>query len=326
MPDPVHCREIARRFNERRFIIMPVAHHMGFEIAENKFRLVELRSQAGELSILHADEYETEYNFGSHLLHDAPYNEVLAKSFLRDLTQFFRRQQIFSSSVSIALTSHVPFISTLPIDVRLRDEEVQEHLQWEYALLSDISRREDITFFPFLLRENCDANTYLCISVPRQTVEFLKTSFSLFTLNTKVLTVDHFAVEHAVQRFGGQNACALIGLHRQYYTLSLIDKEKYIGFKTGKLSSTEYHLAPILRSLQELMHLNENQRCDIVYMYGSACDDAIVSSLEALLNIRVRTFSPLANIAFAQQTHAQRAMVFAPSTFCAALGSAMQQE
>lgn len=305
---------------------MPITHHIGFEIAEQKFRLVELRSQSGQLTILRADEYETEYNFGSHLLHDAPYNEILAKSFLKDLTQFFRRQQIFSSSVSVALTSHVPFISSVPIDVRLDNEEKREQLEWECTLLSDISRRDDMSLFTFLLRENCDANTYLYISLPQQTVEFLKTSFSLLTLNMNVLNVDHFAVEHAVRRLEHQNTRALVGLHQHYYTLSLFEKDKYIGFKTGKLSSTEYHIAPILRSLQELLHLNEEQRLDVVDVYGSSCDDSIVYSLKALLNITVKLFTPLSSVSFEQHINAQHAMAFAPTTFCVALGAAMQYE
>lgn len=299
-------------------------HKLGIEIADHAFRLVELRYQNNVPTILHADEFATEYNFGSHLLHDAPFNEALAKSLLRDLTLFFRRQKIFSSSVSVTIASHVPFIATLPIDASQTSEEQLRHLRWECELHLPHWRNIDLKIFTHPLSENDGAKVFLTIALPSRTVQFLSTIFSLLTLKLDNLMIDHFAVEHAVDTLVHTKTYALLGFHEHYFTLSLYQDHIYIGYKTHQFQSREHTISAVLRALHELLHSPADGILRTLFVYGPACEDAVIHALRSLLTITVQRFDPLSKISFHNPAEAEPALRYPPTTFSAALGAALQ--
>lgn len=305
---------------------MSVTHHIGFEIAEQKFRLVEVRSQNGEHAICTIDQYDTELNYGSHVLHEAPFNQQIAKCFMRDLTLCFKRQHIYASTVSLALTSHVPFISTLPLDSRLSGADEKEQLRWDCSLLSNIGAADDLEILTHTVRDNCDARNCLTVAIPSRTIDFLRTAFSLMTLRTVVLDADHFCAEHAVRTLAHQHSFALVGLHQHYFTISLYVKDRYVGYRTGRYSYTDQTVAPILRSLQDLLRTSNESGVHTMYAFGSASDDGFILSLQSLLPIRVEQFNPLATLSFTSPAIGERAFQFPPTTFSVALGAAIRTD
>lgn len=305
---------------------MTTTHHLGLEIAPHAFRMVEVRFIDKQPTVLHVDEFETEHNFGSHLLHDAPFHESLTKSFLRDLTLFFKRQNFFSSTIAVALPSHLPFISIIPIDVRLSKEEQLEHIRWECSLHSMNKYSSDWKIATHVLRENCDANTILAVALPQSTIRFLESALSLLTFKLAVLDVNHFTVEHAVRSLDHQKTFALIGFHQDYFTLSFYDNERYIGFSTGKNVMKEQCLSPVLRSLHDMMQSNDLHKLERVYVYGPCCDDALIYSLQGLLQITITLFNPISSINFINADAASKAFNYPPNTYCAALGAALRCE
>lgn len=304
---------------------MPANYNIGLEIGEKCFRLAEIRLAEGSAAILQADEFETEHNFGSSLLHDAPFKEELAKSFLRDLTQFLRRQKLYASTVSVALPAHVPFVATLPVDNRLNGEEQRAQLEWECAQHFRGALPSAMRIFTQPVRENCDANSLLVVAIPAQTIAFLRKVFSLLTLDLRVVDVDHFLVEHAIRAADERRDFALLGLQADYFTLSLSQEEKYAGFRIGAMDYSRQHLSPALNALNQLFGQSPERRLGVVYAFGAACSDALLHALRSLLQITVLRHDPFAHIPLADPQGRAPGLALPPHTVSAACGAALRR-
>ena len=306
---------------------MPMTHHIGFEISEHVFRIVELRSGNRTTTILQADQFETEYNYSSNLLHEASINKTLAKSFIRDVTLFLRRQKLFASHISLTCASHIPFISTIPLDLHVSDEERIDQLRWECQLLAPFTTPCDVNVSTIPLHRNGNTEHVLAIALPTQTIDFLTSVFSMFSLNVTVLDVDHFAVEHAIQHIDHPSTFAVVGLHEKYATISMIERDRYIGFRMHRFASDGMQYSGILRLLHEMLIQAAHKQLPPVFLYGASCSDAVLYSLRSLLDVSIMRFEPLNHFLFAEESaRTQTALALPPSTFAAALGAALRTD
>jgi Tfp pilus assembly PilM family ATPase len=166
----------------------------------------------------------------------------------------------------------------------------------------------------------------LAVAVPKRTVDFLTTTFSLLTLKMNVLDVDHFAVEHAVEILTAARSFALVGLFDRYFSLSLVHEGAYIGFRLGKIDRRDQNISAILRALHNLLTHSPARAITQLFMYGPESSDAVIHSLRSLLAIDVHRFEPMSNISFHDAALPDRALFSHPSTFCPALGAALRKD
>ncbi len=303
---------------------MPATYNIGLEIGEKFFRLAEIRIADGSAAILQADEFETAHDFGSPLLHEAPFREELARSFLRDLTQFLRRQKLFASTLSVALPAHVPFVATIPMDTRLGPEEQRAQLEWECAQHFRGADPAAMRIFTQPVGENCDANSLLTVAIPAQTIAFLRKVFSLLTLDLRVVDVDHFLVEHAIRASEERRSFALLGLQEKYFTLSLQQGDTYAGFRIGAMDYSRQHLSPALQALNKLMAQSE-RRLGALYVYGAACRDSLLHALRSLLEITVIRHDPFAHLPLADPQGRAPGLAIPSHALSAACGAALRR-
>ncbi len=306
---------------------MALSHHVGLEIAEGEFRLAELRFTGGYPYVVRVDWCKTELNYGSHLLHEAPFDSNVAKSFIRDLTLLFRRMPVFSSSITISIPAHVPFLATIPLDARLSPEAQKEHLRWEASKLSAFGNGTHLRVLSQELFTTPQAQYHVVVGIPEKTIQFLITTCALLTLDVRVVDISHFTCEYAIQKMNvntSHEVFAVLGMHQKYFTLGLYDHGNYRGFKTGAVTSRDQYLPQVLHAIHELMSPFKNIALQELFVYGPASTSSYIQTLQSLLNIDIIRPAPLEQLPLATNQAVPGTRNFSPDYFTSAIGAALR--
>jgi Tfp pilus assembly PilM family ATPase len=280
---------------------MPTRSHIGLEIADTEFRMMELRADDDGPVISYAVTQQTEFNYASPLLHEAPYNRKIAKAFIKDLSSLFHHSTTNASRVSIALPASTLLVSTFPIDPHLSEAEKKEQLEWECQTLYGVDTETKLDVHSFVLSATEDAEMHLAASMPNQTSEFLKSVFAQLAFTVNSIDVNQFIVEnHLHDNTPGiaSLAYAVFGLFEEFCTVGVYDRGKYYGFRQSSMSFREGYFAQALRLLQSILGDDPELNLEAVYVYGSASTQPLLDSLRTLLEIPVRKFDPRKGVPF----------------------------
>ena len=308
---------------------MAVTHHIGLEIAQNAFKLVEIRTLDGFPAILRADLYETTRNYGSSLLHEIPFDYDLAKSFIHELTDLLQRRMVYSGAVSISLPALVPVIATIPVDAGLTVDEKREHFLWECRTLNALDPDLDLHVMPLLLDSRDGVETHLLVSLPKATLQFLKSTFLHLTFSVHSIDIDHFILERAVRKMHPQAteaAIAVFGIFEEYCLLGVYHESAYRGFRSTAVSYKENYVKQVLRLLESVLAGEESLQIDQIFLYGQCATKSFQDTLRSVVRVPVTVFNPFSRFSFLTESDASAAVKHPKHTFDVAVCAAWKDE
>lgn len=274
---------------------MPVSHHIGLEIAERCFRLVELQQQDRHTAVLRAEVHASTHDYASQLLFDLPWQRELAATFIRDLASVLTAQPLSADTVSLVLPASLPLVTTVAIDADSPATMQRALMEWEcQALAAPVGNDALVTLTHTLAPDNRHARS-LVVALPNAVIEFLGSTFEHLTLNLTNLDVNHFVVENGVRKLyphDSGDCFAVLGIHSGHVSAGVYRGGTYQGFRISELSWKQQYAAQACTVLErvagewlaELKH---------VYCFGEHCGNAVVEGLERLLPARVTRFIPL---------------------------------
>jgi len=287
---------------------------------------VELRANNDGSVIARASAVKTEYDFGSSIIHDVPYNRKLAKSFITDLTLLFHNSPLASQRVSIAIPASSMIIATFPVDPHLSDQQRDEQLSWECRTLYGYGSERQIDVQTHLLRSTGDADYFLAAGMPKQTSTFLKSVFSQMALTVSDIDVEHFTVENHIQELipnPGAHSFAVFGLFETHCAVGVYDRGRYCGFKQASVSAKEGYFAQTLRLLQAILAGEPTVKLEAVFAYGNAAAQPALDALRSILAIPVRRYEPRKATPALDQRTAENLSRCTPHTFDIAASAAI---
>jgi len=294
------------------------------EIAPNSFRLLELRSTDGYPTILRAEQMETELDYSASLLHEIPYDRKYAKQFISDVTTLLQKRPLFARYASIVLPFTTALITTLPIDTRLSEDEKKAQMNWEIHTLAGASEDTEYLTLPYLLGRKSFVEKYLCVALPQATVNFLRSTFEHLTLSIGGLELDHFSIENGIRLFildAAITCSAFIGIYDTWCAVSLYAGERYVGFRSRKLTYKENSVGALFQLLESL--LSESKlKVESLYVFGEPRASEVADALRPLAKVPVYEFHALPRITFLAGKDAEEAMAQPAHTYDAALCSA----
>lgn len=304
---------------------MSVDHHIGLEIAEHSLRLVEMRMSDGFPFILRADECQTEHAFGTALLHSVPFDRDLAKEFVRDVATLVHQHPFVSDRISIVLPPLLPLIVTIPVDAHLSPKEQRSHIAWECRQLTSLDRKTEVSVLSFPLEKLEDSISFLAVSMPQTTVDFLKSVFSHLTFQVHSIDIDHFVIERASQLLYKQlpeKTCGSLGLFNTSYTASIMRGDAYFGFKLSPATYRQHYLAEALSLLASLLQKRARSSMDSLLLFGDDRCDEFQPALEKVLDISIHRFLPSQHITYYSKATAEEAARHPAHVFTAAASAA----
>lgn len=271
---------------------MSVAHHIGLEIAEGCFRLVELQRQDHHTVVLRADVYETALDYACPRLFDLPFDRDLAKTFISDLVHVLTASTVYAPGVSIVLPSDLPLVATLPMDASLPERERSVQLEWECRMLMGLPEATPMSVLSHPLRDDSEARSALVVALPHAVVDFLNTTFSYLTFELAAIDVDHFVMENMVRRLyprDSRESVAILGMFDSHCSAGMYVGAHYCGYRMSTVTYRQQYSSQALRLIESI----SSRKLDHVYCFGAGFDQHIGNALHSLLKADVVRCLPM---------------------------------
>jgi Tfp pilus assembly PilM family ATPase len=304
---------------------MALSHHLGIEIGERAIRAVELRSQDGFPTILHAGAVATTEAADPVSFHALPYDRNRAKIFIRDVTSLLHARPSLAQRVSIALDPRIPLIMTVPVDRHLDDASRRTMLEWECRAHLSLRADAPVQTLSVPLRAEGDIELHLVVALPARTVDFLRSVFEHLSYAVRSIDVTHFVVEQAFAHFpqGRSSATlAVAGLAADRCTVSVVCGKDYLGLRTATHYTREPASRLLLQLLHEVLETDPTRAIAGVHLYGPDATPQLCAELRRVAPVPVETFDPLQAVAFQAEADASRAARERTGTFTAAFCAA----
>lgn len=250
---------------------MKTKRFLGVSFYDHRLQLAEV--EVGKKPIVHAlAEHETTLDFSSDaesLSVDHPKVSALAS----ELSALITRTNTSAKDISFALPTRPSFITTIPVDPSLKDDELKEYLKWEVRqYFPDAGPKDFITDSYVLPSKQKDARLTFVVAVRRGMVAFLQKVASQLQLSLHIVDIDHFSTEKTLIANYPEikkEAVALIGVQRSGVDASIVkshemvDYRGYAGDHTASLGTT------IAQYLQYVKQKDEVGSIACIYLHGS---------------------------------------------------------
>lgn len=273
---------------------MGVSHHIGLEIAERIFRVVEIQQQDRHATILRADVYPTAHDYSSPLLFELPFDGRIARDFITDLAAIFLNDSVYAGSVSVVLPSVLPLVSMLPVDRVIPAGTQRALLEWECETLAGYGpeRRLSILTHPV-----DDGGRTLAVALPETSVAFLRATCEHLTLDLAAIETDHFVMENVLRLLyphETEGGFGVLGLYPDHCSAGVHSGDHYLGFRHIAITHRHQYAAQAVHLLESIPGYHDRTSPLRLFAYGPAADDALLDALGGVFGEPIIRCVPLA--------------------------------
>jgi Tfp pilus assembly PilM family ATPase len=283
-------------------------NHVGFNLTKNKLQLVEVVIQSMKYCLENVDEhiFEEEFDFNSD-------NSNIISILQTSLNSLTERNLLNSENISFTLPISTFTIFEIPYESSLSQEALEEHIKWEYSILSPIHNvDEQIVRFHKLTRGGTQ-DRILVVGISRLLVESIYKFAAQNNLNLMFVNISHIASDGLTSL--SQKKVLSIYLDDSMFSISsYIDKK----LKTMKMYEKSSNL-DVLHSV-ELFVDNENITYDNIFIAGIGEIDEFKIELESILSLTAEIINPFESIHQSDSFIQNAYFMNQPNSFSAAAG------
>ncbi len=259
-------------------------NHVGFNLTKNKLQLVEVVYESMKYCLENVDEhiFEEEFDFNS----DTSKIISILQTSLNSLTE---RTLLKSKNVSFTIPINECTLFEIPYESSLSQEALEEHIKWEYSILSPIQNVNDQIIRSHKLTSEGSHKRILVIGISRLLVESIHEFASQNNLNLKFVNISHIASDAFINL--SQKKVLSIYLDDSIFSISSYLNQ---NLKTIKMFEKDSNL-DILHSI-ELFIDNENITYDNIFIAGSSEVVELKVELASILRLTAEIFNPFETI------------------------------
>jgi len=283
-------------------------NHVGFNLTKNKLQLVEVVRESMKYCLENVDEhiFEEEFDFNSD-------NAKIISILQTSLNSLNERNLLKSENVSFTIPINECTLFEIPYESSLSKEALEEHIKWEYSILSPIQNVNEQILRSHKLTSEGSQNRILVVGISRLLVESIHEFATQNNLNLMFVNISHIASDVLINL--SEKKVLSIYLDDSIFSISsYLDK----NLKTIKMFGKDSNL-DILHSI-ELFVDNENITYDNIFIAGSSEVVELKVELESILRLTAEIFNPFESIhrssSFIQNAH----FMNRPNSFSAAAG------
>ena len=282
---------------------------LGMSLLGDQLRIVEGRKESGELRITRIAHGRVRQSFNFEAFSD----NNTARRFAEDINRLYKTQDFQEKQAAFSLDSAMVLIKKVPIDKELADSKIEEQIKWEVDQFAISPINEYIIDFEEILSTstNGSAKDMLVVAVRKRIVEYLRQIFSHTDLQLKVVDVDLFSAQRALQLNYEVSSSDKIGLidiqeDRAYFSI-LTGRNYYLSqeviFPTTDPESEnkEDSTARIISKELKRIIMDEQLGKGIddlnqIYLYGEAVEDGILEGLQGNNEVNVDRANPFKEV------------------------------
>lgn len=297
---------------------------LGVSFYDNRLQFVEV--EVGKKPTVQAlAEQDTTLDFVTEAVNlSADHPKV--SSLASELSALITRTNASAKDLSFALPTRPFFITTMPVDPSLKEDELKEYLKWEVRqYFPEAGPKDFITASYILPSKQKDARQTFVVAVRRGTVAFLQKVAMQLQLSLRIVDIDHFSTEKTLIANYPEikkEAVALIGVQRSGVDASvvknheMVDYRGYIGEHSASLGTT------IAQYLQYLKQKDEVGTIACIYLHGSLVPADMLSKLGSETGIETVSLNAFHTLTAAESV--DKALAAESHRFAAAIGVALR--
>jgi Tfp pilus assembly PilM family ATPase len=286
---------------------------LGISLIDDQLRIVEGRKSLNEFQIAQITQGRVRQPFNFEVFSD----KSAARRFAEDITRLYETQNFEVKSASFSLDSRMVLIKKLPFDKDLSENQLEEHMNWEVRQFI-ISPIEDyiLDFENLGFSANGRMGDMLVVAVRKKVIEFLKEVFKHSNLELKVIDVDLFSAQRALQLnydYGNTERIGLIDIEENILHILILEGKNYYfsqdipmsankRFQDSEDESLARSISKELRRIILDHHLGKSvEDLDEIFLYGEALEDRLLEELQNTHDVRINKANPFKKIKLISQ-------------------------
>lgn len=285
---------------------------LGISLVDDQLRMVEGKKSFNEFQISQVTQGRVRQPFTFEVFSD----KNTARRFAEDITRLYETQDFQVKRAAFSLDSRMVLVKKFPIDKNLTGNKLQEHIFWEVHQFAISPIEEYIIDFEQLNSNSSESLGYMLVVVVRKTiVQFLKEIFKHTSLQLKVVDVDIFSAQRALQinyDYGHRDRIGLIDVEEKKIHFSILEGENYFlsqdvifPVNSSHLHEEESVTRLISKELRRIIldhQLGKRvEDLDEIFLYGEAVEDSILEGLQNTHDIRIDRANPFRRIKLVSQ-------------------------
>ncbi|MFQ5823520.1 MAG: type IV pilus biogenesis protein PilM [bacterium] len=286
---------------------------IGISLVGVQLRMVEGRKSLNEFQISQITQGRVRQPFNFEVFSD----KNMARRFAEDITRLYETQNLQVKQAAFSLDSRMVLIKKFPVDKDLTGDKLEEQIFWEVRQFAISPIQEYIVDFEHL-NSNLDGhlNYMLVVVVRKRIVEFLKEIFRHTNLQLKVVDVDIFSAQRALQinyDYGNKDRIGLIDVEEKKLHFSILEGQNYylsqdIAFPVNN-SPMEMQEDTMTRLIsKELRRIildhqlgKSVEDLDEIFLYGEAVEDNVLEGLQNIHDVRIDRANPFRKVKLLSQ-------------------------
>ena len=231
-------------------------------------------------------------------------------------------RNIQASLASISIPDQMALIKLFPIDAKMSDVDLQEHLQWEVEQFLLADQHEYIKDFQNLPLVTGVKSHMILVAVRKSIIDFLKEVFTKTSLKLASVDLDMFSAVRAVEanyEFRSQSKAILIQFETDSFKILQLYEGSFLGYEEFSfvLSEAENEQKSISLLAEEVykkidqvisMYFNDNDQSDLdrILVFGRVIPSGLIDELQELCPAPVDTVNPFNRIRLSAQAEQSR--------------------
>lgn len=309
---------------------------LGISLIDDQLRIVEGQKHLNEFQITQVAHGRARQSFGFESFSDLS----MARRFADDISRLYNTQNFQVKQAAFSIDSRMVLIKKIPIDSALDENQVEDQLIWEVRQFAISPLSEYIVDFERIHSPSTNGLLHhvLVVVVRKKIIEYLKQMFQHTNLILKVIDVDVFSAQRALQLNYDYNSNDRIGLldieeHKIHFSIlsgrnyflsqdiatTLNDKKVARNDEsTTRLISKEIRRIILDQQLgRGVEDLNE------IFLYGEGVEDIVLEGLQNYHNVRIDRANPFKKVKLS--THAKEIINKARAeSFMISVGAALR--
>jgi len=290
---------------------------LGISLVADQLRLVEGRKRGDEFLITQVAQGRTRHPF----TYEAFADKSMPRRFAEDIMRLYDSQNFEITEAAFSLDSSMVLVKKLPIDNVLDVNKIEDHIDWEVRQFSISPIDEYVIDFEELNPEANESFTeMLVVLVRKKIVRFLKQIFKHTDLKLKVVDVDMFSAQRALQLnydYNSSDKIGLIDVEDKKIHFSLLSGRSLRLFEDFRLdrnnhlkvenqdSKTRLISKELRRIILDRQFGKSIEDLKEIYLYGEGVEDSVLEELQNAHDVRIDRANPFRKVKLSPKAREQ---------------------
>jgi len=309
---------------------------IGVSLVDNQLRIVEgVKQLPNEFEITQLAQGRVRQPFNFDVFAD----KNMPRRFAEDISRLYETQNFKVKDVAFSLDSRMVFVKKVSVDSQLEPDLIKNQVKWEVEQFAISPVKDYVVDFEKLnVDTNGSLSNMLVVVVRKKIVKFLKELFKHTDLRLKVIDVDIFSAQRALQlnyEYKNGDKICLLNIDESKIYLSILKGGNFfltadipLQDDKGIRLTTEATARLISKELRRIILDNQLGKgvedLNDIFLFGDAVEDELLEELQNSYDVHIDKANPFRKIKVPQRIKDDEAIQSRYERYMVAIGAALR--